>query len=294
MESGPGDAGAGPAARLIVSCVAALQLVQYANGGSFNSPEAAMAYTDEFFRKMYEDEWARKDKHDAADSALLPIVTLLGGVSVYFFKIQPESVDGWWNAIFVGLCCGYWLLFVAAVMFLVCSISPLFPRWVAYVGDPKEFRNYVEGLFAHFEPVNSNREQVQAAVDAELQRTARAQYAICTSSLRQANVDKTVWQARCKSCLAICVSFLLLNAYPAYLVQKSRPDVQKVIILKDGAFAQSEKSKGFDDDRTTKNRTQAASTGDFTGKAAPAADAGAPADPKVPRNPVPPKAEVTK
>ena len=48
-------------------------------------------FSDEFFEKVYFAEYERKDKHDSADTFLLAVLGILGGILLHYLRYLNDG-----------------------------------------------------------------------------------------------------------------------------------------------------------------------------------------------------------
>lgn len=184
-------------------------------------------YGDEFFRSVHEAEFDRHDKHDSADSFLLAVVTLLGGVGFYYLDMLPIDDLNWWRYTFLSLAGLFALCWTLAV---ICLTGSIVPRYIGYLSHPKDLDAFATAL-AEFHSYHAPGADGKAQLEKELRAFTRKQYVKCAAQNREGNQRKTKWQTRTKICCIVAVFVVLFNVPFAYMVHDSHLKTDRVKLV---------------------------------------------------------------
>lgn len=213
--------------------------------------------TTELYKWLYEFDLDQKAKLDSNDKLMVGIYALLSGLATFYFGLIDTAKAGLaWSPLFWCLSAIFSFAFVFGS---VCLIISMLPRYRKFVVAADEFAAYEAGLVAHYtyddKSATKEKEASQATArqmavvlpqelsDEPLQRESlqkvRAdmrellvEQLIDAGAMNRSHVlIKTFYQVRAKWAAAIAVLAFLLNGYPAYVMQKSKSNIQKIDMI---------------------------------------------------------------
>lgn len=188
--------------------------------------------TDAFFRDLYNAELEQRHRLDSADSSFVVLLLAFSGVGIYYLRLLPSCDYGIAGCVFLALGAVFLLAFIAATVFVVLSF---WPRYKAYLASPGVLGKYVAELETYYrrgENRYHTEDEVKEQVAGDLTKTLRDQYVRAAERNRQLNVQKMGHQAWVRYSITAAVVALLLNAYPAYLVQCKKSEIQRVDVVR--------------------------------------------------------------
>lgn len=183
-------------------------------------------YTDKFIAQLHKSEYERKDKHDSGDTFILAIISVLGSVGVYFYKLAPDNFENALSITFWVLGSIFGVLVAIATVFIALSI---WPRTAGYLSHPEIIRNHVSSLENHFVMYN-NQGELDELVDREMRKLARKQYLDCAAQNRTIMQTKLRYQVGAKITACFAIVFMLALAIPAFMLEKRKAEQPSVMI----------------------------------------------------------------
>lgn len=179
-------------------------------------------YVDELFESLHKAEFDRKDKHETNDTFLLAVLSVLGSIGLYFVKLVPSArndFSGW------SFCLGTGLFALLFAYMAFCVIASIWPRNIAYPGEPSELWKYSEELKEFLiHPIGVSSDAVLDQVDLQLQTLMRRQYADCAANNRFVNQQKLHWQVKARECINYLFFLILVISIPTLIIHIQRDE----------------------------------------------------------------------
>lgn len=174
----------------------------------------------EFYKSLYEEEWARKDELQSSASIALGILTLVGGALVFLIQ-QLESLVYPWRLAFLIAAASAGVAMLGAIYQLVRTHVGYVYRRLAFPTELLSFQNDLIAWYRSYAPAMPQPERERQA-EAEFNHGIVERLVEATDRNTRNNVKRGEHLHRANLLLVITLIFVLTAAIPVGVCMLAR------------------------------------------------------------------------